>query len=100
MMWDNLSSHLTQNIRDAVAASGHQVLSRPRHSPDFAPVEWCFGDMDGWLRAREGMHTLANYVTSVGSAAAALTVEHIRQYFARAHYYVPGLVFRPYDGGQ
>ena len=46
IMWDNLSSHLTRRVRDSVSSAGHSCISRPTHSPDFAPVENCFGEMD------------------------------------------------------
>ena len=99
-MWDNLSSHLTAQIRGQVSARGHSMLSRPSHSPDFAPVEWCFGEMDAWLRQREGVHSVETYAEAVGDAAAALGRPNIRSYFAKAHYFVPELAFKPYDGEQ
>ena len=99
-MWDNLSSHLTAGIRSVVQRSGHRSLNRPVHSPDFAPIEWCFGEMDAYLRVREGMHTLENYDASIGEAAANVRHANIRQYFARAHYHMPELSFRLYDDSQ
>ena len=100
LMWDNLSSHLTPAIRDCVLRSGHQSLNRPAHSPDFAPIEWCFGEMDGYLRQREGQHTLDDYVASIAEAASNVRHCNIRQYFARAHYHMPEHPYRLYDGSQ
>ena len=99
-MWDNLSSHLTAAIRETVQRSGHRSLNRPAHSPDFAPIEWCFGEMDAYLRAREGLHTLDTYVTSIGEAAGNVRLANIRQYFAKAHYCMPELPYRRCDGSQ
>ena len=77
------------------------MLSRPTHSPDFAPVEWCFGEMDSFLRAREGTLTPETFMKSVGDAAASISVDHIRSYFQAAHYFVPGLDHKMYvDGSQ
>ena len=99
-MWDNLSSHLTPAIRETVLKSGHQSLNRPAHSPDFAPIEWCFGEMDSYLRQREGLHTLDTYVASIAEAAANVRHANIRQYFARAHYRMHELPHRVYEGSQ
>ena len=92
LMWDNRSSHLTAAVRGSGFRSGHRSVNRPAHSPDFAPIEWCFGEMDAHLRAREGLHTIDTNVTSIGDAAADVKLSNIRQYFFRAHYTMPGLL--------
>ena len=100
IMWDNLSSHLTTRVRQSVEAAGHISISRPTHSPDFAPIENCFGEMDSKLRALEGTLTLANFPTHIGEVAASISVANIRSYFGHCHYFVPELPFKPYQGEQ
>ena len=86
IMWDNLSSHLTSRVRDSVASAGHVCISRPIHSPDFAPVESCFGEMDQKLRAKEGLLTLANFPATIGDVTASISVANIRSYFMHCYY--------------
>ena len=100
LMWDNLSSHLTRRIREAVAGAGHTCISRPTHSPDFAPVENCFGEIDGKLRALEGYLTLESFPSNLGEAAASISVTNIRGYFSHCYYFVPELPFKIYNGEQ
>ena len=100
LMWDNLSSHLTATVRGVVAQSGHRSIFRPTHSPDFAPVEFCFSEIDNILRGQEGNHDPESFAVGVGNAASMLSKDHIRAYFARCHYYIPELPFRPYEGQQ
>ena len=100
LMWVNLSSHLTKRVREAVASAGHTCISRPTHSPDFDPVENCFGEIDGKLRGMEGSLTLDSFPSSLGEAAAAISVSNIRGYFAHFHYFVPELAYKVYNGEQ
>ena len=100
IMWDNLSSHLTTRVRESVHAAGHTCINRPTHSPDFAPVENCFGEMDSKLRAQEGALTLANFPAHIGEVAASISVANIRAYFGHCYYYVPELPYKPYQGEQ
>lgn len=46
LMMDNLSAHYSPELDALFAAEGHRLLYRPVHSPDFGPIEYCFG----WLR--------------------------------------------------
>ena len=100
IMWDNLSSHLTKSVRENVLSAGHMCISRPTHSPDFAPVENCFGEMDQKLRAQEGSLNISTFPASIANVAASITLANIRSYFGHCYYRVPEIPFKRYNGEQ
>jgi transposase len=59
---DNLSSHKSDEVREAIEAVGAKVLFLPPYSPDFNPIEKAFAKLKALLRR-----------------AAARTVEAVRQ---------------------
>ena len=50
LMWDNLKAHLSATIQAIVANTFHQTLARPPYSPEFGPIEFVFGVIEGHLR--------------------------------------------------
>jgi transposase len=59
---DNLSSHKSDEVREAIEAVGAKVVFLPPYSPDFNPIEKAFAKLKALLRR-----------------AAARTVEAVRQ---------------------
>jgi transposase len=47
---DNLSAHQVDRVRQAIEASGSQVLFLPAYSPDCAPIQEAFSRLKTWLR--------------------------------------------------
>ena len=50
---DNLSVHKGARVRQAIEASGCQVLFLPAYSPDLTPLEEAFSKRKAWLRRLE-----------------------------------------------
>jgi transposase len=47
---DNLSSHKSRGVRDAIEAAGATLLYLPPYSPDFNPIEQAFAKLKALLR--------------------------------------------------
>ena len=50
VLMDNLSSHKTTAVRQAIEARGAQLLFFPAYSPDFSPIEQAFSKIKAILR--------------------------------------------------
>lgn len=42
LLWDNLSSHGTERVRQLVHAAGHLIIPRPAYYPVDGPIEYVF----------------------------------------------------------
>lgn len=69
---------------------------RPVHSPDFGPVEFCFGNLLQFLRRHETVVSVDNLFAFVNFWAACLARRKVQGYYAKAGYAVRGRRFRPY----
>lgn len=50
VVMDNLSVHKTQEIAALITAAGAQLIYLPPYSPDYSPIEPCWGKLKTWLR--------------------------------------------------
>ena len=50
VIFDNLSSHLSPAVSEAIGRAGASVLPLPPYSPDFNPIEEMFSQFKGFLR--------------------------------------------------
>ena len=50
VIFDNLSSHLSPAVFEAIGRAGASVLPLPPYSPDFNPIEEMFSQFKGFLR--------------------------------------------------
>lgn len=97
---DNLSSHLTPELRQLVSSHGHILVTRPTHSPDFGGVEWVFSYVDYYLNFHQSTLTDTNIKAALISAFVTVTPLDIAGYMAKAHIVVPGFPYIPYCGQQ
>ena len=51
VVMDNLSAHKVEGVRQRIEATGAQLLYLPSYSPDFNPIEPCWGKIKQCLRA-------------------------------------------------
>ena len=100
IMCDNLSQHLGSEVEALLNAHGHILRPRAIHSPDHAPVEWCFSHAttysqhhDAHLRAHPG-----DFGRVFAAGLDTLSSAYVRRYFADAHYLVPGEPYKPFLG--
>ncbi len=49
LMFDNLSSHLTNQVQGEIANGGHFSLPRPPYRPVLAPIEYIFNQVQHYL---------------------------------------------------
>lgn len=50
VIMDNLGSHKSKAIRDAIRAAGARLWFLPRYSPDLNPIEQAFSKIKYWMR--------------------------------------------------
>jgi len=50
---DNLGSHKSKVVRDAVKAAGARLWFLPKYSPDLNPIEQAFAKIKHWMRQAE-----------------------------------------------
>jgi transposase len=85
VVWDNLSAHTSNHVRQLIAGRGCEVWPLPAYSPDFSPIEEAFSKLKAGLRraqARSGealMEAIANGLNAVTAADA-------RGYFTHCGY--------------
>jgi transposase len=53
---DNLSSHKSSEVRDALQAVGADIAYLPPYSPDMNPIEMVFSKIKAYLRANPSEH--------------------------------------------
>lgn len=85
VVMDNLSSHKTPGIREAIEAVGCRVLYLPPYSPDLNPIENAFSKLKSRLRtlAARTVETLGH---AIAEALATITQSDAQGYFRHAGY--------------
>jgi hypothetical protein len=76
------------------------ALRRPTHSPGLGPVEWAFSHTDKYLQHHMPHITKENFEAALHAGLDSITGDDMKTYFQAAHYAVPGLPYRPYNGDQ
>jgi transposase len=82
---DNLSSHLSPAIRNAIESAGARLIYLPSYSPDFNPIEKMWSKVKEALRAA-AQRTVQAVGEAVTRALAAVTAQDCRGYFASCGY--------------
>src|ERR1700710_2529723 len=67
VVFDNLSSHLSQEVSEAIGRAGASVLPLPPYSPDFNPIEEMFSKFKECLR-RLGARAKDHLYDAIGEA--------------------------------
>ena len=82
---DSLSAHKVAGVREAIEATGAQLLYLPTYSPDFNPIEQLFAKLKALLRkaAERSVNGLWNRIASL---LAAFTPAECANYFRNAGY--------------
>jgi transposase len=50
VVMDNLGSHKSAAVRQAIRAAGARLFFLPKYSPDLNPIEMLFSKLKHWLR--------------------------------------------------
>ena len=82
---DNLSSHKSHPVREAIEAAGAQLLFLPPYSPDFNPIEKAFSKLKALLR-KAAERTVSGLHQAILRILAAFTASECANSFASAGY--------------
>ena len=82
---DNLGSHRSDKIRQAIEAAGATLLYLPKYSPDLNPIENAFAKLKAALRRAKARSTEALW-TRIGQMIDDFTPHECANYFKAAGY--------------
>jgi transposase len=82
---DNLGSHRSDKIRQAIEAHGATMLYLPKYSPDLNPIENAFAKLKAALRRAAARSTEALW-TCIGQIIGTYTPRECANYFRAAGY--------------
>lgn len=82
---DNLARHKVAGVRHAIEAVGARVLSLPRFSLGFNPIEQLFAKLKALLK-KAATRTIDTLWAVVGKILPRLPPNECRDYFANAAY--------------
>jgi len=83
VVFDNLTSHLSPAVFEAIERAGARVLPLPPYSPDFTPIEEMFSKFKGFLR-RVGARAKDHLYDAIGEGLRQVTLEDIFGWFRHA----------------
>ena len=82
---DNLGSHKSRAVRDAIRAAGARLWFLPPYSPDLNPIEQVFAKIKHWMRMAQE-RTLEDTWRMVGRLATTIKPQECQNYFENAGY--------------
>lgn len=85
VIMDNLGSHKSAAVRDAIEAAGAELVFLPPYSPDFNPIENAFAKLKALLR-KAAERTRDGLWDAVAQAIDAYTPQECVNYFTAAGY--------------
>jgi transposase len=83
VVFDNLASHFTPGVAEAIERVGARVLPLPPYSPDFNPIEELFSKFKELLR-RAAARTRDHLVETISEALRMVTTDDILGWFQQA----------------
>ena len=85
VIMDNLGSHKSKAVRDAIRAAGARVWFLPPYSPDLNPIEQSFAKIKHWMRMAQ-MRTRKEAWQHVGKLVGTFTPEECLNYLEKSGY--------------
>lgn len=82
---DNLGSHKSATVREAIVQAGAELRFLPAYSPDFNPIENAFATLKALLR-KVAARTRETLWQAVAEAIKAFTRTECANYFTAAGY--------------
>ena len=83
VVFDNLASHFTPGVAEAIGRAGATVLPLPPYSPDFNPIEELFSKLKEFLR-RAAARTRDGLYEALAEALTLVSAEDILGWFRKA----------------
>ena len=85
VVMDNLSTHQSAHVRQAIEARGCRLLYLPSYSPDLSPIEEAFSKLKAFLR-RVSVRTQEALRQALAEALEAITAQDARGWFTHCGY--------------
>lgn len=85
VIMDNLGSHKSKAVRDAIKAVGARLWFLPPYSPDLNPIEQTFSKIKHWMRAAQ-KRTIEEAWRHVGHLVGSITSNECENYFKNSGY--------------
>jgi transposase len=83
VVFDNLSSHVSAAVEEAIKGAGARVLPLPPYSPDYTPIEEMYSKVKGFLK-RVAARVRGDLYDAIGDALREVTPEDIIGWFEEA----------------
>lgn len=83
VIFDNLASHFTPGVAEAIERVGARLLPLPPYSPDYNPIEELFSKFKEFLR-RAAARTKDHLIETIGEALRMVTTDDILGWFQQA----------------
>ena len=85
VIMDNLGSHKSKMVRDAIKAAGARLWFLPPYSPDLNPIEQTFAKIKYWMRMAE-RRTIEDAWRHVGKIVGSVAPEECANYLKNSGY--------------
>ena len=82
---DNLGSHRSNAVRQAIRAAGAKLFFLPKYSPDLNPIEQVFAKLKHLLR-KAAARTFEAICTAIGELLGSFTPQECANYLTNAGY--------------
>jgi len=85
VIMDNLGSHKSKAVRDAIKAAGARLFFLPPYSPDLNPIEQTFSKIKHWMRMASERTVEATW-KRVGKLIGTIKPQECENYFINSGY--------------
>ena len=85
VVMDNLGSHKSKAVRDAIKTAGARLWFLPPYSPDLNPIEQAFAKIKHWMR-RAQKRDMEDAWRHVGHLCRTFSQDECQKYFTNAGY--------------
>jgi transposase len=85
VVMDNLGSHKSAAVRQAIRAAGARLFFLPKYSPDLNPIEMLFSKLKHWLR-KAAARTQNAVCDAIASILEDISETECANYFIEAGY--------------
>ena len=85
VVMDNLSSHKSDAVREAIEEAGAELLFLPPYSPDLNPIEQVFAKIKHWLRRAE-KRTIETLHDEIGRLLDAFPTDECKNFITNSGY--------------
>ncbi len=85
VIMDNLGSHKSKAVRQAIRKAGARLRFLPSYSPDLNPIEQAFAKIKHWMRCAQ-KRSIEDACTYIGSLVATITPAECKNYLENDGY--------------